>query len=85
MLVIGIIFVFFDYVIVIGQTKPVLVALNKADSTMAIIDPAATASPKNTRGDILCTSSPMTSVLSMKGNKAYQASCAQRLASSSPP
>ena len=40
MLVIGIIFVFFDYVIVIGQTKPVLVALNKADSTMAIIDPA---------------------------------------------
>jgi YVTN family beta-propeller protein len=36
----GIIFVFGDYVIVIGQTtKPVLVALNKADSTLAIIDP----------------------------------------------
>src|SRR5688572_970536 len=38
---IGIVFVFGNYVIVIGQTaKPVLVALNKADSTMAIIDPA---------------------------------------------
>src|SRR5688572_15168461 len=37
---IGIVFVFGNYVIVIGQTaKPVLVALNKADSTMAIIDP----------------------------------------------
>src|SRR5688572_7854152 len=39
-LAIGIIFVFGNYVIVIGQTsKPVLVALNKADSTLAIIDP----------------------------------------------
>ncbi|MEO8573397.1 MAG: YncE family protein [Pyrinomonadaceae bacterium] len=41
MLVFGIIFVFGDYVIVIGQpSKAVLVALNKADSTLAIIDPA---------------------------------------------
>jgi YVTN family beta-propeller protein len=34
-------FVFKGYVIVIGQTKPVLVALNKADATMTIIDPAS--------------------------------------------
>ncbi len=40
LLVFGIIFVFRNYVIVIGQTpRPVLVALNKADSTLAIIDP----------------------------------------------
>ena len=39
-LVFGIIFVFRGYTIVIGQTKPVLVALNKADATLAIIDPA---------------------------------------------
>jgi YVTN family beta-propeller protein len=40
LLVVGIIFVFKNYVIVIGQTaKPVLVALNKADNTLAIIDP----------------------------------------------
>ncbi|HUR96807.1 MAG TPA: YncE family protein, partial [Pyrinomonadaceae bacterium] len=39
--VFGIIFVFGDYVIVIGQpTKPVLVALNKDESTLAIIDPS---------------------------------------------
>lgn len=42
MMVFGIIFVFGNYVIVIGQTtKPVLVALNKADSTLAIIDPSS--------------------------------------------
>lgn len=41
MLAVGIVFVFKNYVIVIGQTaKPVLVALNKADSTLAIIDPS---------------------------------------------
>jgi YVTN family beta-propeller protein len=41
LLFLGIIFVFGDYVIVIGQTpKPVLVALNKDDSTLAIIDPS---------------------------------------------
>lgn len=41
--VVGIMFVFKSYVIVIGQTggqvKPVLVALNKAEANMAIIDP----------------------------------------------
>lgn len=41
LLVFGIVFVFKNWVIVIGQTsKPVLVALNKVDSTLAIIDPA---------------------------------------------
>ncbi len=40
--VLGIVFVFKGYVIVIGQTaKPVLVALNKAESTLAIIEPNA--------------------------------------------
>jgi len=34
-------FVFKGYVIVIGQTKPVLVALNKGDATMTIIDPTS--------------------------------------------
>lgn len=39
-LLFGIMFVFKGYTIVIGQTKPVLVALNKEDATLAIIDPA---------------------------------------------
>ncbi len=40
MLVFGFIIVFKNYVIVIGQTtKPVLVTLNNADGTLAIIDP----------------------------------------------
>jgi len=38
---VGIVFVFKNYVIVIGQTvAPVLVVLNKADATLAIINPA---------------------------------------------
>ena len=39
LLAFGITIVFKSYVIVIGQTKPVLVALNKGEATMAIIDP----------------------------------------------
>lgn len=39
MFVLGIMFVFKGYTIVIGQTKPILVALNKADATLAIIEP----------------------------------------------
>lgn len=40
LLVLGIIITFKSYVIGIGQTvKPVLVALNKTDATLAIIDP----------------------------------------------
>ncbi|HJS51221.1 MAG TPA: hypothetical protein VJ781_04920 [Pyrinomonadaceae bacterium] len=40
-LCLGIIFVFKSYTIVIGQVKPVLVALNKGDATMTIIDPSS--------------------------------------------
>lgn len=36
----GIVFVFRNYTIVIGQTKPVLVALNKGAASMVIVDPA---------------------------------------------
>ncbi len=39
--VLGIMFVFKSYTIVIGQTKPVLVVLNKTDATLSIIDPTA--------------------------------------------
>src|SRR3982750_320985 len=38
--VLGVVFVFKNYVIVIGQTtRPVLAALNKAENNLAIIDP----------------------------------------------
>lgn len=68
--VLGIIFVFGDYVIVIGQpSKPVLVALNKADSTLAIIDPAGMkVISKVATGD-----SPHEVVLSADGKTAYVA------------
>ena len=39
-IVVGIMFVFKSYVIVIGQVKPVLVALNKGEANMAIVDPS---------------------------------------------
>ena len=66
----GIIFVFGDYVIVIGQTpRPVLVALNKADSTLAIIDPSTMkVVSKVPTGD-----SPHEVVLSADGKTAYVA------------
>jgi DNA-binding beta-propeller fold protein YncE len=66
----GIIFVFGNYVIVIGQTaKPVLVALNKADSTLAIIDPVEMkVVVKVPTGD-----SPHEVVLSADGKTAYVA------------
>jgi YVTN family beta-propeller protein len=71
LIVFGIIFVFRNYVIVIGQTpvKPVLVALNKADSTLAIIDPATMkVTAKVPTGD-----SPHEVVLSADGKTAYVA------------
>ncbi len=69
-LFVGIIFVFKGYIIVIGQTsKPVLVALNKADSTMAIIDPSSMkVISKVATGD-----SPHEVVLSADGKTAYVA------------
>ncbi|HEX6279163.1 MAG TPA: YncE family protein [Pyrinomonadaceae bacterium] len=68
-LVVGIMFVFKSYVIVIGQVKPVLVALNKAEASMAIIDPATmTVTGKVPTGD-----GPHEVVLSPDGKTAYVA------------
>src|SRR5687767_12645591 len=73
LLAFGIIFVFGNYVIVIGQTtKPVLVALNKADSSMAIIDPAA----MKVVGKVATGDSPHEVVLSADGKTAYVANYA---------
>jgi YVTN family beta-propeller protein len=67
---IGIIFVFGNYVIVIGQTtKPVLVALNKADSTLAIIDPVT----MKVTGKVITGDSPHEVVLSADGKTAFVA------------
>ncbi|HKX83436.1 MAG TPA: YncE family protein [Pyrinomonadaceae bacterium] len=71
LIVFGIVFVFRNYVIVIGQTpaKPVLVTLNKADSTMAIIDPTSMkVVAKVPTGD-----SPHEVVLSADGKTAFVA------------
>jgi YVTN family beta-propeller protein len=66
--VFGFIIVFRNYVIVIGQT-PVLVALNKADSTLAIIDPTTMkVTAKVATGD-----SPHEVVLSTDGKTAFVA------------
>ena len=67
---IGIIFVFGNYVIVIGRTtKPVLVALNKADSTLAIIDPMT----MKVLGKVATGDSPHEVVLSADGKTAFVA------------
>jgi len=68
-LAIGVIFAFKGYVIVIGQTKPVLVALNKAEASLSIIDPATmTITGKVPTGD-----GPHEVVLSPDGKTAYVA------------
>ncbi len=65
----GIMFVFKGYTIVIGQTKPVLVALNKADATLAIVDPGEMkVIAKVATGD-----SPHEVVLSADGRTAFVA------------
>jgi len=65
----GIVIAFKGYTIVIGQTKPVLVALNKAEASMAIIDPAAMkVTAKVPTGD-----GPHEVVLSADGRTAYVA------------
>ena len=70
LLAVGIVFVFGNYVIVIGQTtKPVLVALNKADSTLAIIDP----SEMKIVAKIPTGDSPHEVVLSADGKTAFVA------------
>jgi DNA-binding beta-propeller fold protein YncE len=62
-------FVFKGYTIVIGQTKPVLVALNKADATLSIIDPAK----MTVTGTVPTGHGPHEVVLSADGKTAYVA------------
>ena len=65
----GVIIFFKSYVIVIGQTKPVLVALNKADATLSIIDPAT----MRVTGSVPTGADPHEVVLSPDGKIAYVA------------
>ena len=79
-LVFGIIFVFRNYIIVIGQTTtPVLVALNKADSTLAIIDP----STMKIISKVATGDSPHEVVLSADGKTAFVANYGARTPGSS--
>src|SRR6185503_8842886 len=76
----GIIFVFRNYIIVIGQTTtPVLVALNKADSTLAIIDP----STMKIISKVATGDSPHEVVLSADGKTAFVANYGARTPGSS--
>ena len=80
LLVFGIVFVFKNYVIVIGQTsKPVLVALNKVDSNLAIIDPA----DMKVLGKVAVGDSPHEVVLSTDGKNAFVANYGARTPGSS--
>ena len=66
----GIVFVFRNYVIVIGQTvKPVLVVVNKADGNLAIIDPAN----MKLAGKVPTGDGPHEVVLSADGKTAFVA------------
>ncbi len=65
----GIMFVFKGYTIVIGQTKPVLVVLNKADATLSIINPET----MTATGKVATGHSPHEVVLSPDGKTAYVA------------
>lgn len=71
LLVFSIVIVWRNYVIVIGQTppKPVLVALNKNDSTLAIIDP----NEMKIVGKVSTGDSPHEVVLSADGKTAFVA------------
>jgi YVTN family beta-propeller protein len=68
-LAVGIIFSIGKYTIVIGQSKGVLVALNKADNTLAIID----ASSMKVTGKVAVGDSPHEVVLSTDGKTAFVA------------
>lgn len=72
--VIGIMFVFKGYVIVIGQARPVLVALNKAEANMAIIDPGT----MKVTGKVPVGEGPHEVVLSADGKTAYVANYGNR-------
>lgn len=62
-------FVFKGYTIVIGQTKPVLVVLNKSDATLSIIDPAT----MSVTGKVATGFGPHEVVLSADGKIAFAA------------
>ncbi len=67
--VVGIMFVFKSYVIVIGQVKPVLVALNKNEANMAIVDPGT----MTVVGKVAVGDGPHEVVLSADGKTAFVA------------
>ena len=66
---VGIMFVFRGYTIVIGQSSPVLVALNKTDATLAIIDPSS----MKVTAKVATGYGPHEVVLSADGGTAYVA------------
>ncbi len=68
-ILLGIMFVFKNYVVVIGQVNPVLVALNKADATLAIIDPAG----MKVTAKVPTGEGPHEVILSTDGRTAYVA------------
>ncbi|HLA94841.1 MAG TPA: YncE family protein, partial [Pyrinomonadaceae bacterium] len=68
-LLLGVVFIFKNYVIVVGQAKPVLVALNKQDATLAIVDPAA----MKVLAKVATGDSPHEVVLSADGKTAFVA------------
>lgn len=68
-LLFGVIIAFKGYVIVIGQTKHVLVALNKDDATLSIIDPMT----MKVTGVVPTGEGPHEVVLSVDGKIAYVA------------
>lgn len=65
----GFLIVFKNYTVVIGQTKPVLLVLNKSDATMAILDPMTLA----VRAKVATGEGPHEVVLSEDGKTAYVA------------
>ncbi len=68
LLTLGVTIVFKNYVIVIGQTPtPVLVVLNKTDSTLAIVDPAT----MKIKAKVATGDSPHEVVLSPDGKTAF--------------
>lgn len=68
-LIFGVIIAFKGYVVVIGQTKPVLVVLNKTDGTLSIIDPGT----MKITGTVATGEGPHEVVLSADGKTAYVA------------
>lgn len=78
-IIFSIIIVVGDYVIVIGQTKPVLVALNKNDATLAIINPT----DMTLLGKVATGDSPHEVVLSADGKTAFVANYGAQTAGNS--